>query len=180
MRNIWTRNICINKEKNISNDEKWFKHGNWGEILQQNRIFFPDDFLYPKKLAAVQRLSLSARSSAARTVETMPPRKWKQMWWCGWTLRNQWNLAHLTYPVNRPVVGGKSLWFGLFRMKAKWPGPFKRNCCWFFGWSCRKVLAASFCRLLFVGVLFALVANLEMSSHEAWMMMAQWPSILWT
>ena len=50
------------------------------EILQQKRIFFPDDFLYPKNLAAVQRLSLSARSSAARTVETTPPRKWKQMW----------------------------------------------------------------------------------------------------
>ena len=53
---------------------------NWGEILQQKRIFFPDDFLYPKNLAAVQRLSLSARSSAARTVERLPPRKWKQMW----------------------------------------------------------------------------------------------------
>ena len=74
------RNICINKEKNISNDEKWFKHGNMGEIFQQKRIFFPDDFSTQKFFAAVQRRSLSARSSAARTVETRPPRKWKQMW----------------------------------------------------------------------------------------------------
>ena len=34
-------------EKHESNAEKWFKNGNWGESLQQKRIFFPDDFLYP-------------------------------------------------------------------------------------------------------------------------------------
>ena len=70
-------------EARRENMNQMLKNGynrNWGEILQQNRIFFPDDFLYPKVFAAFQRLSLSARSSAARTVETMPPRKWKQMW----------------------------------------------------------------------------------------------------
>ena len=66
------------KEKMNQLLEKLFQH-KWGRKFPAG-FSFQMIFSTQNFFAAVQRRSLSARSSAARTVETMPPRKWKQMW----------------------------------------------------------------------------------------------------
>ena len=103
------RNICRSKER-----KTWINfQRKLGAEIFAGEFSFQMIFSTQKFLAVVQRRLLSARSSAARTVETMPPRKWKQMWWCGWTLRSQWNLASPDLPCKQACCGVSCLW--LFR-----------------------------------------------------------------